>query len=283
MMMKYNIKSNRYLKLLRSGSIILIFILIAVFAGQIAPYSPTAGDLRQRLLPPFWISGGSFRHLLGTDEQGFDILSRILYGARVSLLIGFIATAVSVVTGTALGLLAGYFRGWFDWTISRFADLLLSFPFLIFAIGMMAFLGPGMANIILALSFKGWVEFFRVVRGEVMSEKSKEYVEASHALGCSNLIIMVRDILPNISHSIIVLATLRLGNMIIMEASLSFLGLGVQPPTPAWGYMIATGRAYILNAWWLTSFPGIALLILVMGINLFGEKLRDIMDPRLTA
>jgi len=263
------------------GSIIAAYLLIALLAQLISPYDPTVGNLGERLIPPSWMDGGSGGHILGTDEQGIDILSRIIFGTRVSLLVGIIATGISVLIGIVFGLVSGYYRGWFDQIVSRFADLLLSFPFLIFAIGMMAFMGPGFFNIILALTFKGWVEFFRIVRGEVMAEKTKEYVEASQALGCSNIWIMTREILPNIVHSVMVLATLRLGYMIIMEASLSFLGLGIQPPTPAWGSMIATGREYILNGWWLSTFPGIALLILVLSINLFGEGMRDLMDPRL--
>jgi len=261
--------------------VILIYLLVAIFAPWIAPHSPVKGDLLNRIAPPAWMEGGSWEHILGTDQQGMDLLSRIIYGTRVSLAVGLLVTAISVVFGTMLGLMAGYFRGWFDSIVSRFADLLLAFPFLIFAIGVMAFIGPGFINLVFALSFKGWVEFFRIARGEVMGEKPKEYVEAAKSLGRSRFAIMVSEILPNIIHSILVLATLRLGYMMIMESSLSFLGLGIQPPTPAWGSMIASGRDYILNAWWLSTFPGIALLILVLAINLFGEGLRDLLDPRL--
>ena len=186
-----------------------------------------------------------------------------------------------MIIGLALGTLAGYYRGRFDTWVSRFADLLLAFPFLIFAIGMMAFMGPGFVNLILALTFKGWVEFFRLVRGEMLSEKTQEYVEAARATGQGHTAIIAREILPNIIQSVFVLATLRIGYMIIMEASLSFLGLGIQPPTPAWGSMVATGRDYLLTAWWVSTIPGIALLILVLSINVFGEGLRDILDPRL--
>lgn len=263
------------------GLIILIYFFMAVFAPVFTTLSPVSGDLMERLIPPVWVDGGSFKHLLGTDEQGMDLLTRIFYGARISLSVGLLATGISVFVGTALGLIAGYFRGWFDEVLSRFVDLLLAFPFLIFAIGMMAFLGPGFFNLIFALTFKGWVEFFRVVRGQVLEEKTKEYVEAAKVLGRSHFSIMFSEVLPNIIHSVMVLATLRLGYMIIMEASLSFLGLGVQPPTPAWGSMIAGGKDYMLNGWWLSTFPGIALLILVLSINLFGEGLRDLLDPRL--
>jgi peptide/nickel transport system permease protein len=261
--------------------VILAFILMAIFAPQIAPHDPAIGDLMVRLEPPFWEPGGSLTYPLGTDVQGRDVLSRIIFGSRVSLLVGFLSVSISVIIGTFLGAIAGYYRGRLDDLLSRFADLLMAFPFLIFAIGMMAFLGPGFRNLILALTFKSWVEFFRLVRGEVLSEKTKEYVEAAKVLGQSDYAIIVSEIMPNIFHSILVLATLRMGYMIIMEASLSFLGLGVQPPTPSWGGMVNEGRGYIMTHWWVSTVPGLALLTLVLAINLFGEGLRDILDPRL--
>ena len=263
------------------GVIVVIYILAAVFASQITVYNPAKGSLRDRFAPPAWQEEGTWAHPLGTDDQGRDLLTRIIYGARVSLLVGFLSVGISVVIGTALGALAGFYRGRLDQVISRFADLLLAFPFLIFAIGMMAFLGPGFINLILALTFKGWVEFFRLVRGEMMSEKHKEYVEAGKVVGQSNLVIIGHEILPNIIQSVFVLGTLRIGYMIIMEASLSFLGLGIQPPTPAWGSMVAAGRDYLLKAWWVSTLPGMAILVMVLSINLFGEGLRDILDPRL--
>ena len=261
--------------------IILIYILAALLAPWIAPHTPFQGRLRLRLLPPAWESGRSTLHLLGCDELGRDLLSRIIYGARVSLLVGVLAVGISVFVGVALGSIAGYYRGWFDQVLSRFADLLLSFPYLIFAIFIMAIVGPGFANLIFALTLKGWVEFFRLVRGEMLSEKTKEYVDAAKATGRKDFAIIASEIFPNIIHSVIVLATLRMGWMIIMEASLSFLGLGIQPPTPAWGSMINAGRAYMLTAWWLSTLPGVAMLALVLSINLLGEGLRDILDPRL--
>jgi len=180
-----------------------------------------------------------------------------------------------------LGALCGFFRGWLDNLVSRVADLLLAFPYLIFAIGMMAFLGPGFGNLIMALTFKSWVEFFRLVRGEMLAQKTQEYVEAARVSGEGKLAIIAREILPNIYNSIFVLATLRMGYLIIMEASLSFLGLGLPANIPAWGSMVSAGRDYLLTAWWVSTLPGIAILILVLAINLFGEGLRDILDPRL--
>jgi len=261
--------------------VVVLFVLMAIFASLIAPYDPTKGKLRDRLLPPVWQEGSNPEFLLGTDVQGRDLLSRIIHGARVSLQVGALAVSISMLVGTVLGALSGYYRGRVDALISRFADLLLAFPFLIFAIGMMAFLGPGFANLMLALTLKGWVGFFRLTRGTVMAEKTTEYVEAAKVVGQSNLAIIISEILPNIFHSILVLGTLRMGSLIIAEASLSFLGLGIQPPTPAWGSMVADGRDYLVTSWWISTLPGLAILLLVLSINLFGEGLRDILDPRL--
>jgi ABC-type dipeptide/oligopeptide/nickel transport system permease subunit len=264
------------------GAVVIIaYVLAAILAPYLTAHNPTRGDLNVRLLPPAWQEGGEPVFLLGTDAQGRDLLARIIYGTRVSLLVGIWAVGISVTVGATLGCITGYFRGWIDEVVSRFADLLLAFPFLIFALGVMAFLGPGFVNLIAALCFKGWVGFFRLVRGEMLSEKTKEYVEAAKVMGLSSFAIIVSEIIPNIFHSVLVLGTLRMGFMIIMEASLSFLGLGIQPPTPAWGSMVADGRDYLMTSWWVSTLPGMAILILVLSINLFGEGLRDILDPRL--
>lgn len=263
------------------GIIVIVYILAAIFAPYITTYDPAKGNLRDRLKPPAFMEGGMDKYPLGTDAQGRDLLTRIIFGARISLMVGVISVGISVLIGATLGALAGYFRGKIDALISRFADLLMAFPFLIFAIGVMAFIGSGVSNLIMALIFKGWVEFFRVVRGEMMSEKTQEYVEAAKVTGLGNLAIIVREIFPNIVQSIFVLATLRIGEMIIMEASLSFLGLGIPPAIPAWGSMVSSGRDFMLVAWWVSTLPGIALMILVLSINLFAEGLRDILDPRL--
>jgi peptide/nickel transport system permease protein len=266
---------------LLGGIIVLAFVLAAVFAPQITKHDPELGNLRNRLKPPAWEDEGSSEFPLGTDSQGRDLLTRIIYGTRISLLVGLLTVGISASIGVCLGAIAGYFRGGIDMALSRFADLLMAFPFLIFAIAMMAFIGPGFNNLILALSFKGWVEFFRLVRGEIISEKTKEYVEAARALGRSNGAIIVAEILPNIIQSVFVIGTLRMGFFIVSEASLSFLGLGIQPPTPAWGSMVASGRDVMLTAWWVSTIPGIAIVLLVLSLNVFGEGLRDIMDPRL--
>lgn len=262
-------------------AVVVLYALGAIFADRIVPHNPLLGDLGLRLLPPVWEKGGDPRFLLGTDLQGRDLLSRIIYGARISLLVGIVTVTISATVGVILGTVTGYYRGWLDDVISRLADLLMAFPLLIFAIGVMAMMGPGFRNLILALTFKSWVEFFRLVRGEMLSEKTKEYVEAAKAVGQSDFAIIASEMLPNILHSVMVLATLRLGEMIIAEASLSFLGLGIQPPTPAWGSMVSDGRSYLTTAWWVSTLPGLAILFLVLSINLFGEGLRDILDPRL--
>jgi len=263
------------------GVVMVAYVLAALFAEQITWHNPELGSLRNRLLPPAFVAGGSWDFPLGTDAQGRDLYTRIVFGARVSLAVGILSVAISMVVGVALGALAGYRRGRIDGLILRFADLLMAFPFLIFAIGMMAFLGPGFVNLILALTFKGWVEFFRLARGDMIAEGTREYVEAARVTGQKPWRIVVGEMLPNILPTIFVLTTLRIGFMIVTEASLSFLGLGIQPPTPAWGSMVADGRNHLLNAWWVSTMPGLAIVGLVLAINLFGEGLRDILDPRL--
>lgn len=264
------------------GAILIIVLCTgAIFAPILAPHDPLKGDLRLRLHPPLWKTGGTWSYPLGCDQQGRDIFSRLLYGTRVSLGVGLSVVIISAIIGSFLGLLSGYFGGWMDGIISRVVDILLAFPFLIFAIGLIAVLQPGLINIILTLTFKGWVPFCRLVRGDTLSLKTREHVEAARALGAGHCHQMFREILPNIIPSIIVLGTLTVATVILLEASLSFLGLGVQPPTPTWGGMISEGREYLLEEWWLSTFSGIAILISVLGINLFGQGLRDTIDPRL--
>jgi peptide/nickel transport system permease protein len=263
------------------GMLTLVYLLTAIFAAQLSPHDPLRGNLRVRLRPPAWQEGGDVVYPLGTDVQGRDLLSRIIYGSRVSLRVGLWVVGVSVLVGTTLGTIAGYYRGWVDDVISRLVDLLLAFPYLVFAVAVMAFLGPGFTNMLIALGFKSWVSFFRLVRAEVLSEKTKEYVDAAKVTGQSPFAIIASEILPNIFHSVLVLVTLRMGTLILSEAALSYLGLGIQPPTPAWGSMVSDGRDHLMTSWWVSTLPGVAILILVMGINLFGEGLRDILDPRL--
>ena len=263
------------------GAIVLLYIVAAVGAPWIAPFAPDRGDLLLRMAPPSFFPDGAPGHLLGADAIGRDLLSRIIWGARASLAIGVVTVVISAAVGVLLGCLAAFYRGLLDDTISRVAEFLMAFPQLIFAVGVMSVLGPGFWVIVAALAFKSWVEFFRLARAEILVERTREYAEAARALGASDLRVMARHLVPNILHTILVLATLRTGYFIIMEASLSFLGLGIQPPTPAWGGMVADGRSHMLDAWWIATFPGLALLLLVLALNSLGEGLRDMLDPRL--
>lgn len=257
--------------------IVLAYVAVALAAPVLAPYPPGAVNLVRRLAPPAIGTG----NLLGTDQLGRDILSRIMHGARVSMLVGLATVLISAALGVGLGMIAGYYGGLLDRALARFTELLLAFPYLIFVIGAMSVMGPGFWNLVWALSFKGWVEFYRLSRALVMSEKNREYVEAARVLGRSDGVICVREILPNIVSSIMVLGTLRMGNMIVMESSLSFLGLGIPPRMPAWGSMINDGRRYMLTSPWVATLPGLALALLVLGINLLGEGLRDCLDPKM--
>lgn len=261
--------------------IILTYVAVAVCAPALAPFEPDEFTLSSRLKPPVGFAGALEQHPLGTDTIGQDLLSRVMYGARVSIAVGVMAVSMSLSIGTLLGCLAGYFGGRLDQVLSRVADLLMAFPYLLFTILMMGVLGPGFFNLMLALTFKAWVEFFRLARGEMLSERSKDYVEAARAMGSRDLRIIFRHILPNIIHTMLVMATLRVGYVMILEASLSFLGLGVPASVPAWGSMVAAGRERLLDAWWVSTVPGLAIVILVLSINTFGEALRDLLDPRL--
>jgi ABC-type dipeptide/oligopeptide/nickel transport system permease subunit len=256
-----------------AGVLVLAYALGAVLAPVIAPYSPAATDLAARLAPP------SRLHWFGTDALGRDVLSRTVYGARVSILVGVLTVGISAVAGTTLGMVGAFYRGWIDMIGARLVELLQAFPYLIFAIGMMAFLGPGFWNLIWALALKGWIEFYRIARGETLSQANREYVDAARAMGYPSSWILVSEILPNIVNTVAVVATLRLGYFMVLEASLSFLGVGIPPRVPAWGSMINDGRNVLFIAWWVSTIPGLALLILVVAVNLFGERMREILDP----
>lgn len=256
------------------------FLLMAVLAPWIAPHDPNKPDLFRRLMPPVWQEGGDWTFPLGCDALGRDILSRIIYGARVSIFIGVVVILIATTIGVLAGLAAGYLRGWVDVIFSRLVDILLGFPYLIFAIALIAMTGPGLHNIVLAMAYREWVMPFRVVRGETLATAGSEYVEAARAMGASRSNIMLREILPNILSPVLVVSTVRMAHVIILEASLSFLGLGVQPPTASWGSMVADGRSFMLQEWWLSTFPGIAILLLVLSINVVSQGLRDAFDPR---
>jgi ABC-type dipeptide/oligopeptide/nickel transport system permease subunit len=259
------------------------FAALALLAPWIAPHDPAEGDLLRRLQPPAWMEGGEAAYPLGCDALGRDILSRLIHGTRVSMSIGVAVVLAATAIGALLGLLAGYLRGGFDVAISRVVDVLLGFPYLIFAIGLMAVMGPGLANIVLVLVIKEWVMPCRVVRAETLAAREMDYVEAARALGETTAHILFREILPNILSTLLVVATFRMAAIIIIEASLSFLGLGVQPPAASWGSMIADGRQFMLDAWWVSTLPGLAILALVLAINIASQGMRDAFDPGLRA
>ncbi|HEV2439497.1 MAG TPA: ABC transporter permease [bacterium] len=260
-----------------AAALVLVYVLGAALAPVLAPYNPGATDLAARLAPP------SAAHWFGTDALGRDVFSRTIYGARVSLLVGVLTVGLSAVIGTALGMAGAYFRGGLDMIGARVVELLQAFPYLIFAIAMMAFLGPGFWNLIWALALKGWIEFYRLARGETLAQGKREYVEAARAMGYPASWILVSEILPNIVNTVTVVALLRLGYFMVLEASLSFLGVGIPPSIPAWGSMISDGRGVLFIAWWVSTIPGLALLALVLAVNLLGERMREILDPHTPA
>jgi len=265
------------------GLIIIICVLtMAIFAPYIAPHDPEKVDLKLRLKPPFWMEGGSLEYPLGTDSLGRDVLSRIIYGSQKSLLVSFTSTIISSVLGVFLGMIAGYYGGRIDSIISRLGDIQLAFPLILLSIAVIAVLGTSTLNLIIVFGISNWVVYAKVARGAVLSAKEKEYVEAARSIGCSNLRILLLHIFPNIFASIIVIATLSLAGIIISESSLSFLGLGVPPPKPTWGGMLSEGRQYIYDGWWVATFPGLAIALTVLGVNLFGDGLRDAYDPKLS-
>ncbi|MCC7372004.1 MAG: ABC transporter permease [Chloroflexi bacterium] len=256
-------------------------ILIAILAPVLAPADPQDQMLTNRLKPPVWLTGGTSEHILGADNLGRDILSRLLYGARVSILVGAATVTACAVLGSTLGAIAGYWRGRVDASLMLVLDIWMAFPSLVLAIALSAALGPSLGNLILALVLTGWVAYCRVVRGEVLSLREREFVLAARVCGASGARIVARHLLPNVLAPILVLATLEMATVIIAEAALSFLGLGVQADQPTWGGMLNDGRQFLRQAWWLATFPGIAISLLVLGINLFGDGLRDALDPRL--
>jgi peptide/nickel transport system permease protein len=261
--------------------VMVLWIVVAVLAPVIAPYGINDIDITQRLAPPAWAEGGSIKHVLGTDQLGRDVLTRLIYGSRISLIVGIVAGAVGMVIGVVLGLMAGYFGGVVDSIISRMIDVMLAFPFIFLAMLLVAVLGPSLSNVILVLGITGWVPYARTIRAQVLSVKEKEFVKAANAIGCRDLRIIFKQILPSVVDSAIILGTMDVGSNILAEASLTFLGLGIPPSIATWGNMIANGRDYIFNAGWLTTIPGIALLVGCLSINFVGDWLRDVRDPRL--
>jgi len=263
-------------KLAMFGALIILFLtVVAVIAPLIAPFDPNQQDILHRLEPP------SGRHPLGTDDLGRDLLSRIIYGTRVSLLVGFVAVGIAIIIGGLIGLLSGYFGGWLDSLIMRFVDIMLCFPTFFLILMVIAFLEPSIWNVMAVIGLTGWPGLTRLVRGECLSVREREFIQAAKALGLSNTRIMLVHLLPNVMAPILVTATLGIGGAILTESALSFLGLGVQPPTPSWGNILTAGKDYITLAWWLSLYPGLAILITVLAYNLLGEGLRDVLDPRM--
>jgi peptide/nickel transport system permease protein/dipeptide transport system permease protein len=261
--------------------IIIVFSLAAIFASLISPHDPNENSLYDQLKPPIWNLEGSTKNLLGTDDLGRDMLSRLIYGARVSLTLGIVSVGIAFLCGSLLGAMAGYYKGWPDNLIMRLMDIILAFPHILLAIVIVAYLGPGLRNAMMAIGIINIPRFARIVRASVMDEYEKDYVTAAKAVGSSNRRIIFNAIFPNCLAPIIVQASLGFGAAILDAAGLSFLGLGAQPPLSEWGAMIAQGRAMILRAWWVMTFPGIAILLAVLGFNLLGDGLRDALDPRL--
>jgi len=263
-------------------AILASIALVAILAEVIAPYNPEIGTLGDRFRPPFWQVGGSEAHLLGTDHLGRDVLSRLIFGARVSMVVGFTAVIFAGVVGTSLGILAGYLGGWVDQVIMRVTDAWLAIPALTYAIFLAAIVGPSMWNVVIILAVVYWTRYARVIRGEVLSLKERDFVRLAIVAGCSKRTIMKKHILPNVLNSAIVLGTLMLGVVIVTEAALSFLGVGVPPPKPAWGLMLSDGKKGMMAGyWWLTVLPGCCIMLMVLAANLLGDWLRVKLDPQL--
>jgi len=260
---------------------VLLVAAVAVAAPWLAPHDPVRQSLRARLRAPTLEGPDGKAHLLGTDHLGRDVLSRVIHGARVSLLVGFAAVLVGGAIGSALGIVAGFRGGWADSIIMTLADAQLAFPFILLAIGIIAVLGPSFPTLVVVIGLSGWVSYARILRSQVLSLRSREFVDAVHALGGSVLRIVVRHVLPNVLSSLVVIATLELARAIVLEATLSFLGLGVQPPTPSWGGMVHEGREYLDSAWWISTCPGLVLMATSIVVSRTGDWLRDLLDPTL--
>ncbi len=278
--------------LLPLAIMLLVLVLPAVFANQIELHNPEIGNLNDRLLPPFWVGeeivqgevvreAGSMKFPLGTDKLGRDNFSRMVHGARISLTVALLAIALGGVVGTALGLMAGYYGGKTDAVVMRIVDIKLAFPSILLALVLVAAFKPHMVTVIVVIAILLWARYARLVRGEALAIRHRDFVDRARVAGASDLRIMARHILPNLVNTVVVLATLEVGHVIILESTLSFLGAGIPPPTPAWGLMVADGRTLIINAWWVAFFPGLAILMTVLSMNLFGDWLRDKLDPKL--
>jgi peptide/nickel transport system permease protein len=263
------------------GTVLAALVLTAAFAAYLAPQSPTEGDISRKLIPPVWMERGTWEHPLGTDRFGRDVLSRIIYGSRISLTVSLIAIGVAGTVGTGLGLIAGYRGGFTDAFLMRLTDIGLSLPIVLIAVVLVAVSEPSFGNVILVIALLLWPRFARQVRGETLSIKQQDFVSLAVVAGRSSWWIMSRHIFPNVVPTLLVITTLQVGYVILLEGTLSFLGVGVPPPNPAWGLMIADGRGFLATAWWISLFPGLAMLLIVLAVNLMGDWLRDHLDPKL--
>jgi len=259
---------------------VLLALAVALLAPWIAPHPPTTGRLAARLQPPVWQEGGSVTRLLGTDVLGRDVLSRLIWGARISLLIALMATVLGAAVGSLIGLVTGYHRGRVDRVVTKLIDIQLAFPFVLLAIAVIAVAGPSVPVLVIVLAIGSWVGHARIVRGLVLSLRERDYVQAALALGAGTPRVLFRHLVPEILSLIVVIATFDVGRIIILESTLSFLGLGVQPPTPSWGSDLRDAAIYVRQAWWMATFPGLAIMLVVLGVNLLGDALRDVLDPR---
>ena len=261
-------------------TIVALYFLTVLLGPLMVPHDPFKSDLGKSLVPPAWQAGGSAQYLLGTDSMGRDILSRLIYGARTSMVVSVLALGICAPIGVLFGLASGYFGGKADTLIMRFTDLWMSMPAIIMAILIVGLLGPSKQTVIIVVGITGWIHYARIIRGEVLALREREFVQLARVAGCSSGRIIFSHIFPNVVNTLIILLTLDFGRVIIITATLSFLGLGIQPPSAAWGLMLAEGRQYITYAWWMSAFPGMAILFAVLGMNMTGDWLRDILDPK---
>jgi peptide/nickel transport system permease protein len=264
-----------------AGVILAALVFTAIFAAYLAPQSPTAGDISAKLIPPVWMERGNWEHPLGTDRFGRDVLSRVIYGSRISLVVSLIAIGVAGTFGTALGLISGYRGGLTDVLLMRLTDIALSLPIILIAVVMVAVTEPSFRNVVIVIALLLWPRFARQIRGETLAVKEQDFVALAVVAGRSSAWIISRHIFPNVVPTLLVVATLQVGYVILLEGTLSFLGVGVPPPSPAWGLMIADGRGFLATAWWISLFPGLAMLLTVLAVNLMGDWLRDHLDPKL--
>lgn len=261
--------------------VLTTLVIVAIFAPYIAPYEPTVGVLKDRLLPPAFVSGGNANYLLGTDGLGRDILSRIIHGSRISLSVSLIVIAITAAIGTAMGIIAGFLGGRTDGFLMRITDVALSFPPILIAMLLATALGPSFKTVVIAMSILGWAGYARLIRGETLRIREADFVAQARVTGCSSVRIMLRHIFPNVINPLIIMMTLAVGMMILVEAALSYLGVGIPPPNPSWGSMVSDGRNLIDKAWWISFFPGLAIGLVVLSGNFLGDWIRDKMDPRL--